>query len=556
MRKRLYQSMPRRQLILLLVLTLSLVALSTGKAEAGGVVTVEPGVMFKTIGGNFTQLTPMTVNQINMPGTSAQWDINVASLENTEPGGSTLYGIFPAKTIVWNVSINSPSSSATFSVTGRQPTTVICKCARQYLTGAIPPLELITFAQGTYWAGPMIVSWSDIPLFSQVESQKVLFIDDFLYTNPLAQNLWTFDAYQSPKTSLGISTSSGYLVMRAQTTSPTETVHVSQPIFTPSQYSDGQIVKRKLTASFYPFAKSASMRNAALKIGFSPLISTGVYPGNNPAGSPSMIGDGCNSSPTASDNIGGEYLYFANDGYAEADICGDPSGTKIYTQLLSGVDPTLYTVATVETQAIFCSHCMDNVYPGSEWVWIRVYQRDSNSNIVVDQNHNFTLVSASYFQKEYVLVTQENTDSAASGQVSRIDLVQVQNYGSPVCLNVPGGVLCTNLPKIPSTLGSGVISDIAWLANQIGFGDPQIGAIIIFLVMMGGFSFLPLIFTRNYLVAGEGAMIVVAFFVYAGFFPAFVIFIPILVGAVLTVMLVNRLVGGHGLTGSGGGGAE
>ena len=83
-------------------------------------------------------------------------------------------------------------------------------------------------------------------------------------------------------------------------------------------------------------------------------------------------------------------------------------------------------------------------------------------------------------------------------------------------------------------------------------GDPQAGAIILFGIFVFGFSFVPFIFTRNYLIAGDGAMIVIGFFTYAGILPAYLIFFPILVGAVLTVALVMRMASGHGFGGSGG----
>jgi hypothetical protein len=188
------------------------------------------------------------------------------------------------------------------------------------------------------------------------------------------------------------------------------------------------------------------------------------------------------------------------------------------------------------------------------WVWFRAYQRDNSGSLIssTDKNMNLTTNVSPLSQTNYAFITQSNFNSAATGQVSKIDLVQVQNYGSPVCLSVPGGRLCTSLPPIPTGLGQGLISDIAWLANQIGFGDEQIGAIIMFMVLSTGFAFIPFILTRNYLVGGTGLLLVFTFFIYAGFIPTWMLFIPILFGGVLGVLLVNRLLGSHSLMGGGG----
>src|SRR5438309_1567041 len=74
-------------------------------------------------------------------------------------------------------------------------------------------------------------------------------------------------------------TSAGFLSMIAQSSSSVETVHVNNPIaYNPGVYSGLEIVKRKLTASLYPFQKKDTGNNAAIMIGMSPLLTSGVYP--------------------------------------------------------------------------------------------------------------------------------------------------------------------------------------------------------------------------------------------------------------------------------------
>jgi hypothetical protein len=408
------------------------------------------------------------------------------------------------------------------------------------------PSEQISYT--TSQTTPLIVIYGPYP----IESQKVLFIDDFIYTNPLLESQWTIDRYTT-NANTGISTSSGYLQIVAQSTNSLTGVHVTQPAIDPSTATaDGAVEKRKLTVSLIPYTKNETSFTSNLQIGLGPLRSTGGFPGSYPYSTPVLEGAGCLSFGAAQD-IGHEFFYIDNTGQVKSQTCGDPSGTpNIHT--FNKIDPTRYTVITILTSAIACSNCQDHVQPGTAWVWFRIYQRDTNGNLVTatDQNFNVTSGVAPYYQTSYLYISQFNNNNAATGQLSKIDLVQLQNYGSPVCLSVPGGTLCTRLPPIPSGLGQGLISDIAWLANQIGFGDEQIGAIIMFMVLSTGFAFIPFILTRNYLVGGTGLLLVFTFFIYAGFIPTWMLFIPILFGGVLGVLLVNRLLGSHSLMGGGG----
>src|SRR5207249_338610 len=97
------------------------------------------------------------------------------------------------------------------------------------------------------------------------------------------------------------------------------------------------------------------------------------------------------------------------------------------------------------TRGVFCFTCPNHAQPGSSWVYYRAYQRDNSGSLIslTDKTMNFTANITPLYQTVYAFISQGNFNSAATGQTSRIDLVQVQNYGSfPVCLNVPGGQLC------------------------------------------------------------------------------------------------------------------
>src|SRR5439155_8365492 len=93
------------------------------------------------------------------------------------------------------------------------------------------PSEQVSYT--TSQNSPLIVVYGTV---YPTEQQKVLFIDDFLYTNPLLESQWTIDRYTT-NSNPGISTSSGYMIMTAQTTSGIETVHVTTPIYDPTQYT-------------------------------------------------------------------------------------------------------------------------------------------------------------------------------------------------------------------------------------------------------------------------------------------------------------------------------
>src|SRR5207249_741028 len=147
-------------------------------------------------------------------------------------------------------------------------------------------------------------------------------------------------------------------------------------------------------------------------------------------------------SVNVADNIGIEYININNAGTAAWVICADPSGTRLGAQLVSGLDVTLYTVLTIETSGVFCSTCPDNAFPGTSWVWFRVYQENSAGRIITatDSSANVTTSGiAPLFQTDYAFVSQQNNNVGSTGQISKIDFVEIQNYGSPVCLVAAGG---------------------------------------------------------------------------------------------------------------------
>lgn len=144
------------------------------------------------------------------------------------------------------------------------------------------------------------------------ESQTVLFRDDFLYTNPLAESSWTIDQYQSPGVNSGEYTSSGYLVMKALSTNAVEAVHVTNAMFQKSSYSiNGTTIKRKMTVALIPFAKTESPQTASVKTGFAPLLTSGAYPSNTPYNTPSLDAGGICGGVNP---IGTDYAGFDNSG--------------------------------------------------------------------------------------------------------------------------------------------------------------------------------------------------------------------------------------------------
>jgi len=361
--------------------------------------------------------------------------------------------------------------------------TVTCNCSFSFTSSS----TILTFSNGLSLSQFTLV-WGLGSV--SLEQPRVLFLDDFL-TGTVADQGWIIDLYKSPATPPGPYTTAGYLGMVARSTSSVETVHVINPAFTPSSYT-GQniIVKRKLTFALYPFTMKSSTLLSDIRLGMSPLISSSqAYPGSHPNGTP-FVDDGNNcSSPTLTDGIGSDFVEIQNTGYVYVVTCGDGGFNR--SALYSGsLDPTLYTVATVETYGAFCSFCTDNIHPGIAWVWFRVYQEDNSGNVITsaDKNLNFTTNIAPYYQKTYIFSSQTNNDGAASNEQTFIDLVQMQNYGSPVCLF--GCIPPPNLVGI-SPFGS-IWASIVSLCQWMGLGNLSMGAFFLFALLNGiveGFTF-------------------------------------------------------------------
>lgn len=412
--------------------------------------------------------------------------------------------------------------------------------------------------EGTCNQGSCAVSGNaDIPYFEidgtgpvSTEPQTVLFKDDFLYNNPILESSWTIDSYQSPGANVGVSTSSGYLVMKALSPSSIETVHVTAPAFNLASYSvNGTLIKRKMTVSLLPFRQKETPQTGNVKAGMSPLLSSGAYPGNTPYGTPNVDSGGTCSGVNP---IGSDYMGIDTAGSVFITTCGDGSNNS--ATLESGLDPTAYTVFTVETGGVFCNSCTDNVYPGTAWVYFRAYQDDQTGKVIqsTDKNINETSNIAPLFQTTYAFITQTNSNSAASHQISKIDVIVLQNFGSPVCLAVPTGFLCTRLPVNPGGPVSSLVGTIAWLSTLIGGGDEQAGALLLFVIMSATVAGLPFFFTRSIELGGLSEMAVLGFFVYAGFLPVWALILMFIGSSVLVVMLIQKLMGEHGSSMMGG----
>jgi len=411
---------------------------------------------------------------------------------------------------------------------------------------------------------PLIVNY--IGAYPQ-ESQSVLFRDDFLYTNPLLSPDWTIDGIYSPQTNPGIYTGSGYMTLTNTGSIGTlkEIVdHVSStPAFTPSaSITTGTTIKRKLTVALLPFTVKQTTGTDNINIGLTHLITAAnAYPqigSNPPYGTPDTnhASSTCTDSSIGANNIGIEAINIATNGGGISTLtCSDPSGT-ITTHSFPSIDPTKYTVITIEPYGIFCSSCPDNVQPGSSWVFFRVYQEDSTGAIIAgtDNSFNQTTNVAPYYGTAPIYFYAAMNTGGALAETIKVDFVQWQNYGSPVCLVAPAGALCTRLPPNPGHLTSDFVGSIAYLATLLGGGDEQAGAIIMFMIMSAGMAGMPYLFTKSLPFASLGEMSVLGFNIYAGFLPSWTLFLVLLMGAVIMVMMVNRIIGGHSLMGGSGGG--
>lgn len=517
-----------------LILISLIILLAITETQATGSITLVAGTIIKTKYGQ------LVVSRTMIMGSMTAY-----------ANGTIMFNVtnFELSQIVYQFSLTS-YGNGTFPIKfwGRIPLQVIANNALS--SSYVFPSEIIQYnsVQNT----PLIVIYG-----LAKEGQTVLFRDDFLYTNPLIESSWTIDQYQNPGINSGEYTSSGYLIMKA-TTIAQETVHVTNAMYQSQAYSTGTSVKRKITMALIPFAKKEAA-TADIRAGFAPLLSTGVFPGASPYGTPDFDqGGNCAMSAIATDNIGIEYLFMDNSGTVIASNCYDNggSGTANAATLESGLDPTKYTVFTIVTYGIFCSTCPDNAYTGTSWVWFRIYQEDATGKVVssTDKNMNFTSNVSPLYQTNYAFITQRNSNGGATGQLSKIDFLSVQNYGSPVCLIAPAGFLCSRLPPVPSGIigNNGIVGLIAWLANQIGFGDEQMGALILFFAMFFGAAFLPYYFSRNLPVGAFGAMLTLGFFTYVGFLPIYTLILVFMGGAAVVVMLVLRMLSGTSMGGFGG----
>lgn len=80
---------------------------------------------------------------------------------------------------------------------------------------------------------------------------------------------------------------------------------------------------------------------------------------------------------------------------------------------------------------------------------------------------------------------------------------------------------------------------------MIGAGDEQLGAIVLFFAVSLGVTGLTLFATKSIQSGGFMQMLVLGFFVTAGFLPLWVLFIVFLIGGAFGVMLLQRLLGDH-----------
>jgi hypothetical protein len=513
---------------------LAMVVMIVGAWAGPGITTSHTGT-FTATNGSWSPQNNGVYKTMGRIAANSTWKLNVAGYESIEPSSG----------IKSSITTNG-GGTMTLDYIGSQPSQVICShCSFSYNGYE----EVVTYQASL--SDTLSILWNILPspITALTEPQTVLLSDDFLYPGPLIDGFWTMDQYNSPGSFTGEYTSSGYLVMSANASNGNEAVHTTSSIYNPGSYSNDTAVKRKMTVALIPFSQGGP-NTVALKIGFSSLLSTGSYPGNTPYNTPYYDTTGlCNADGGANDRIGSEYIYMNNVPGATSVACGD-GGTSFHTFSPTGLSPTSYTVFTVETFGIFCTSasivCADNALAGTSWVWFRLYQEDSKGKITYDQSFNSTTGVAPLYQKLYAFIYQFNDGSSGSHGVSKIDFVEIQNYGSPVCLVAPGGFLCTRLPSVPNSIlgGNGIVGLFAWLANQIGFGDEQAGAIILFFGMFVVTVAFPFFIMRSIEVGAGSFFLELGFFVYTGFLPIWVLVIVFLGLAAVIGMIVMKVMSG------------
>jgi hypothetical protein len=451
---------------------------------------------------------------------------DVLGVEQNEPSGGLVYSVTTTGTI-------------TVTYLGAQPRVICSSCAAVYNGKR----EIITYSGAV--SDTLIVVWTALGRLTEPGFPATLFKDQFLYQNPYLTNSWTIDRYGASDPTA--STSGGNLLFTSSSSVSTQTVHVTLASFNPStaNYQTGTTVKRKLTIGLVPFTLKTSSITGTLHLGLSALMPSGAIPGGHPYGTPAADSgnDSCNTSGTLSD-AGNSYVYITNMGYFEGDICSDPSGSKNLYPMYTG-DPTLFSVVTIETYGVFCSACSDNVQTGTAWIFFRVYQEDKTGAIIraSDNSINVTGVSgaslAPLVNPTYIFLSQHN--SGTSGLVSKIALVDLQNFGSPVLLPPPPSNI--PFPTCGTLACPGIQPLIVMLSGFAGNGNSQLGAMIVYFIVMGLTAFAVAVKSRAMIPAITISVLVTLMFVYGGFLPTFLDFIMLFGAGLLIALTVLRFAG-------------
>jgi hypothetical protein len=438
-----------------------------------------------------------------------------------------------------------PPSGVVFTVTtsgslavkfiGSKPTVTCAQCSSSY-SGTT---ETVTYAGGK--TDTLTVVWNVITgILPEPGFPTLLYQDNFQYPYQELSNGWIVDSYASSV--IGAYTQGGFLVFNGP--SSPKSVHIGTASFSPSgidmsgnaPLSSNTLIERKLTIAGYPF-KQAGSNTASLKVGLTPLLTSGGFPGTTPYGSPYYDTTGsCNADGSANDHIGSEYIYFNNAGGIVFTTCGDGSFNKI--TMTSVPDPTLFTIFTLETNAVYCGTCTDNAQTGSQWAWMRVYQENSAGKILNDQSLNFTSNVAPLFQNSYVFLTLASSSGSTR---SSFNLVNLQNHFTPVQV-----IPTTGIPP-PTASSPGLVGLFAEFASL--FGDITIGGYITF----GIFIAITLVFfviTRSVMLTSVLGYSITGAFSYMGLISPGLLYLMIIAMTFLLGRAVMKLLG------IGGGGDE
>lgn len=375
---------------------------------------------------------------------------------------------------------------------------------------------------------------------ADVSGQVQMFSDNFLEGTILPISVWTMDATtgQTGPGTTPFTLQSGYMVIRSVQGQNVNLIHVNNPtVWSRPGAQNYTIVTRKLTVSLVPFSILSTLDTVDVgMVGLSPSGAAGT---TNPYGTPCPA----NFCQSGVGWYGGLFVTLTGNGVVAAELCGALNDTGkpqgCFIQPLGTIAPLAYTVVTIKYNAFFTGSL--NATQGS-WVFFRVYQPGASGNSF-DQSFNFTSANTNFryinptYQTLYTFIGMQTNGN--DGMKTRINFVEWQNFGSPVIVTPPPPV---PFPSNPNQ--GGLIGLFLLVAQSLGFGNAQLGALLEFLIFLSITVFPIALLTRSVLAASSMFLIVSAMFVYAGFIPTLVVFLELLAVGGIGFMTLLRIISG------------